>query len=92
MPSTVMTSEPPRWTAVCARAQRYSAREMSVTASAEKVEKVVSPPMKPVMTNSRDFRRQAGMFGKERDRHADQITADQVGRQRTQGKSRERPD
>src|SRR5487761_2302303 len=47
IPSTVMTSEPPRWTVVWARAQRYSLREMSVTASAEKVEKVVSPPMKP---------------------------------------------
>src|SRR6516225_4807141 len=53
IPAKVITTEPTRCAAAAPSA--HSARPCctSVTSSAEKVEKVVSPPQKPVITNSR---------------------------------------
>ncbi len=52
MPSAVMEKEPKRCTPASTLPHKYSDLEKSVTTSAEKVEKVVSPPRKPVTAKS----------------------------------------
>src|SRR6185312_17180858 len=52
IPSIVITSEPARCENMMTNVQAYCPRKSSVTVSAEKVEKVVNPPRKPVMANS----------------------------------------
>src|SRR5690348_7392972 len=52
-PSSVNASEPIRCKPIIASAHAYSCRNSSVTVSPENVEKVVSPPRKPVVMNSR---------------------------------------
>ena len=53
MPARVMISDPTRWAAAAHSAQLMRPCCSSNTTSAEKVEKVVSPPQKPVMMKSR---------------------------------------
>ena len=53
MPSAVIASDPAKCRPAAPSAHRYWVLPMSETISAEKVEKVVSPPMNPVMMNSR---------------------------------------
>ena len=53
MPRIVMSSDPARCAPISATAHPYCCLESRPTASAEKVENVVSPPRKPVMMKRR---------------------------------------
>src|SRR5574337_1294209 len=52
-PASVIASEPNKCTETVVTAQAYCWRRNKVTVSAEKVENVVRPPQKPVVTNRR---------------------------------------
>src|SRR5262245_23130917 len=53
MPAAVSISEPNRCALAVPTAHRYSPLAIRPTTSLENVEKVVRPPMNPVMTNNR---------------------------------------
>ena len=83
-PSAVSASEPARCAAAVASAQPGWPRSSEFTTSAEKVENVVRPPSTPVMVNRRHSGDKLAAPGQERDRHADQVAADQIRRERSQ--------
>jgi hypothetical protein len=86
MPRMVMARLPSRCTAICVPNQRYCPRNNSVSASAEKVEKVVRPPRKPVMMSKPQFRRQRLKMLEETHHAAHHQAAAEVRRKRAQGR------
>ena len=81
-PSSVIAIEPSTCTETSSSNQPHSRRWISSTASAEKLEKVVSPPKQPGDHEQAQLRSERSVLAEELDGHADQIAADQIGRER----------
>ena len=78
MPANVINSEPSKWAATAPKAHTVRPDCSSITTSAEKVENVVKPPQKPVVTNSRHSGAKCGYAVKKASGHADDVAADEI--------------